>query len=354
MILVTGGAGFIGSNLVRFLVEDCGERVVVLDSLTYAGNPANLDPIDGDRFTLVRGDIRDRALVRDLLDRSRPRAVLHLAAESHVDRSIDSAGDFVSTNINGTFELLEAVRGFWGTLAEGSEKDDFRFVHVSTDEVYGALGPDDASFTEDSPHRPNSPYSASKAASDHLARAWHRTYGLPVVITNCSNNYGPYQFPEKLIPLMISNALEGKHLPIYGDGMQVRDWLYVEDHCRGIAAALAKGVPGETYIIGGGAEMPNIELVRTLCNLLDERRPKADGGSYASQIAHVEDRAGHDRRYSVDCTKARAELGYEAHESFESGLKKTVDWYLGNAEWLASVQSGEYRDWIAKQYGEMA
>ena len=357
MLIVTGGAGFIGANLVRYLVQHRGERVVVLDSLTYAGNPANLDGLPPDRFQLVRGDICDRALVSDLLARHRPRAILHLAAESHVDRSIDSASEFIRSNVEGTHQLLEASRFYWQGLSENGQdasRAGFRFVHVSTDEVYGALGPNDPSFNEDTPYRPNSPYSASKAASDHLARAWHRTYGLPVVITNCSNNFGPYQFPEKLIPLMIVNALSDKPLPIYGDGMQVRDWLYVEDHCRGILAALERGREGETYIIGGGAEMPNFELVHKLCSLLDSRRPRSDGASYAAQITHVQDRAGHDRRYSVDCSKAQRELGYRAEESFASGLEKTIEWYLGNEDWLTSVQSGAYREWIDRKYGEVS
>lgn len=358
MILVTGGAGFIGSNLVRHILStDPREQVVVLDMLTYAGNLANLADVDESRLSFERGDIGDSELVSALLKKYRPNAILHLAAESHVDRSIESAGAFIATNINGTYTLLEAARDYQQSLArnESDEKQQaFRFVHVSTDEVYGTLGPDDESFCETTPYRPNSPYAASKAASDMLARAWHKTYELPVIITNCSNNYGPYQFPEKLIPLVIMKALRGEPLPIYGDGKQVRDWLYVTDHCRGILDALAKGRIGETYIIGGGSELSNIDLVRKLCVLLDNMRPKSAGGSYAEQITHVKDRAGHDRRYSVNCEKAEAELGYSASETLLSGLEKTVRWYLDNEEWVKSIESGAYREWLGRQYGDIS
>ncbi len=357
MILVTGGAGFIGSNLVRHILStDPKEHVVVLDALTYAGNLANLKDVDETRFSFERGDIGDFELVTSLLKKYRPDAILHLAAESHVDRSIESAGAFVATNVNGTHKLLEAARDYRRSLSEQENEEKqqaFRFVHVSTDEVYGTLGPDDKPFCETTPYRPNSPYAASKAASDMLARAWHKTYGLPVIITNCSNNYGPYQFPEKLIPLVIMKALRGEPLPIYGDGKQVRDWLYVTDHCCGILDALAKGRIGETYIIGGGSELTNIDLVRKLCGLLDDMMPKSGSGSYADQITHVKDRAGHDRRYSVNCDKAGAELGYAAKETLHSGLKKTVKWYLDNSKWVDSIESGAYSEWLDRKYGEI-
>ena len=331
MLLVTGGAGFIGSNLVLSTLAATGEPVVNLDKLTYAGNPANLDSLRGDaRYRFVQGDICDRALVRRLLAEHRPRALLHLAAESHVDRSIEGPAEFVQTNVVGTFALLEEARAYWSALA-APERAAFRFLHVSTDEVYGSLGPDDPAFSETTPYAPNSPYSASKAASDHLVRAYWHTYGLPVLTTNCSNNYGPHQFPEKLIPLMIHQALAGKALPVYGDGLNVRDWLYVVDHCAALRAVLERGRPGEVYNIGGGAERKNIDLVRTLCALLDDARPRA-GGSYAALITFVKDRPGHDRRYAIDSRKIQAELGWRPQESFESGLRKTVRWYLERRE----------------------
>jgi dTDP-glucose 4,6-dehydratase len=327
MLLVTGGAGFIGSNFVLGTVAQAGEPVVNLDKLTYAGNPRNLDALRSDaRHTFVQGDICDRALLRKLLEQHRPRAIVHLAAESHVDRSIEGPAEFVQTNVVGTFCLLEEARGFWMQLA-APERAAFRFLHISTDEVYGSLGPGDPAFTEETRYAPNSPYSASKASSDHLVRAYHHTYGLPTLITNCSNNYGPHQFPEKLIPLMIHNALAGKPLPVYGDGLNVRDWLYVEDHCAALREVLARGRPGEVYNVGGGAEMQNIELVRTLCALLDEAKPRT-GGSYAALITFVKDRPGHDRRYAIDSAKIQRELGWRPRETFESGLRKTVRWYL--------------------------
>jgi dTDP-glucose 4,6-dehydratase len=331
MLLVTGGAGFIGSNLVLSAIAATGEPLVNLDKLTYAGNPANLDALRGDaRHIFVKGDIADRALVRELLGRHRPRAILHLAAESHVDRSIEGPADFVQTNVVGTFALLEEARAHWLSLA-APERAAFRFLHVSTDEVYGALGPDDPAFSEATPYAPNSPYSASKAASDHLVRAYWHTYGLPTLTTNCSNNYGPHQFPEKLIPLMIHQALAGKPLPVYGDGQNVRDWLFVLDHCDALRAVLEHGRPGEVYNIGGAAPMKNIDLVRTLCGLLDDARPRT-GGSYADLISFVKDRPGHDRRYAIDSRKIQSELGWRPRESFESGLRKTVRWYLDRRE----------------------
>ncbi|MBK6809565.1 MAG: dTDP-glucose 4,6-dehydratase [Sandaracinaceae bacterium] len=349
MILVTGGAGFIGSNFVLDWVAATGEPVVNLDKLTYAGNPENLRSLRGDaRHVFVQGDICDRALLDRLLAEHRPSAIVHFAAESHVDRSIHGPGEFVRTNVEGTFTLLEATRGYWAAL-EGASKEAFRFLHVSTDEVYGSLGPSDAPFAEDHPYAPNSPYSASKAASDHLVRAWHHTYGLPVVTTNCSNNYGPYHFPEKLIPLMIVNALAGKPLPVYGDGMQVRDWLYVTDHCSAIRAVLAGGRLGETYNVGGWNEMPNIQIVNAVCRLLGELRPSPEG-DYARLITYVKDRPGHDRRYAIDARKLERELGWRPSETFETGLRKTVQWYLNNPEWVANVQSGAYREWLEKQY----
>ncbi|NBS66695.1 MAG: dTDP-glucose 4,6-dehydratase [Betaproteobacteria bacterium] len=350
MILVTGGAGFIGSNFVLdWRAAHPGEGVVNLDALTYAGNRENLATLDGDAgHVFVHGDITDRALVDQLLATHRPRAMLHFAAESHVDRSIHGPGAFIKTNIEGTFTLLEAARGYWGSLNEPG-KAAFRFLHVSTDEVYGSLGPNDPPFAETNPYEPNSPYSASKAASDHLVRAWHHTYGLPVLTTNCSNNYGPFHFPEKLIPLMIVNALAGKPLPVYGDGLQVRDWLYVKDHCSAIRAVLAGGRPGETYNVGGWNEKPNIEIVHTVCALLDELCPSAEG-SYKRLITFVKDRPGHDRRYAIDARKIERELGWRPAETFESGIRKTVQWVLDHPQWVQRVQSGAYRDWVQKQY----
>jgi len=351
-ILVTGAAGFIGSNFVLDWLKTSSETVINLDKLTYAGNRHNLVTIQDDpRHTLVQGDIGDQTLVPQLLATHRPRAILNFAAESHVDRSIHGPGEFIQTNIVGTFHLLEAARDYWMQL-EDAEKANFRLLHVSTDEVYGTLTASDAPFTEQNRYEPNSPYSASKAASDHLVRAWHHTYGLPVLTTNCSNNYGPYHFPEKLIPLTITNALAGKPLPIYGDGLQVRDWLYVGDHCSGIRRVLEAGTIGETYNIGGWNEQTNISIVQKICALLDERRPRADGTSYATQITHVKDRPGHDRRYAIDARKIEQQLGWCPAETFETGIRKTVDWYLENAEWVTQVQSGAYRDWINKQYGE--
>lgn len=350
-ILVTGGAGFIGSNFVLDWLAQCNEPLVNLDKLTYAGNLENLASLQGDaRHVFVQGDLGDRELMGCLLAEHRPRAVLHFAAESHVDRSIHGPEDFIQTNIVGTFRLLEAVRAYWSALPE-ADKTAFRFLHVSTDEVYGTLSKDDPPFAETNAYEPNSPYSASKAASDHLVRAWHHTYGLPVLTTNCSNNYGPYHFPEKLIPLMIVNALAGKPLPVYGDGMQIRDWLYVKDHCSSIRRVLEAGQPGQTYNVGGWNEKPNIEIVHTVCALLDELRPKADGSSYKNQITHVQDRPGHDRRYAIDACKIERELGWKPAETFETGIRKTVQWYLDNPEWVQHVQSGSYRDWVQKQYG---
>lgn len=365
-LLVTGGAGFIGANFVLDWLATSDEPIINLDKLTYAGNPETLTSLQGDaRHQLVQGDIGDSALVSRLLAEHQPRAVVNFAAESHVDRSIHGPGEFIETNIVGTFRLLEAVRGYWGGLADSDNREQglaptgaaekptkagFRFLHVSTDEVYGSLAKGDPAFAETHRYEPNSPYSASKAASDHLVRAWHHTYGLPVLTTNCSNNYGPYHFPEKLIPLMIVNALAGKPLPVYGDGMQIRDWLYVKDHCSAIRRVLEAGRLGETYNVGGWNEKPNIEIVQTVCKLLDEMRPKADGSSYASQITYVTDRPGHDRRYAIDARKLEAELGWKPAETFETGIRKTVEWYLANPEWVAHVQSGAYREWVNKQY----
>jgi dTDP-glucose 4,6-dehydratase len=350
-LLVTGGAGFIGSNFVLDWLAQSDEPVVNLDKLTYAGNLENLASLQGDaRHHFVQGDLGDRTLVDALLAQHRPRAVLHFAAESHVDRSIHGPEDFIQTNIAGTFRLLEAVRAYWSGLPE-AEKNPFRFLHVSTDEVYGTLSKDDPPFAETNAYEPNSPYSASKAASDHLVRAWHHTYGLPVVTTNCSNNYGPYHFPEKLIPLMIVNALAGKPLPVYGDGMQIRDWLYVKDHCSAIRRVLEAGRLGETYNVGGWNEKPNIEIVHTVCQLLDELRPRADGQPYAQQITYVTDRPGHDRRYAIDARKIERELGWKPAETFETGIRKTVQWYLSHPDWVQHVQSGSYREWVNKQYG---
>ncbi len=350
MILVTGGAGFIGSNFVLDWLAGSDEPVVNLDKLTYAGNLHNLASLQGDsRHHFVHGDIGDRALLDRLLAEHQPRAIVHFAAESHVDRSIHGPEDFIQTNVVGTLRLLEAARAYWSGL-EGERKDGFRFLHVSTDEVYGSLEKDDPAFTETHNYEPNSPYSASKAASDHLVRAWFHTYGLPVLTTNCSNNYGPYHFPEKLIPLMIVNALAGKHLPVYGDGMQIRDWLYVKDHCSAIRRVLEAGRPGETYNVGGWNEMPNIEIVKHVCSLLDAQRPRADGQSYAEQISYVKDRPGHDRRYAIDARKLEKELGWKPAETFDSGIRKTVQWYLDHQDWVAQVQSGDYKDWVSKQY----
>ena len=349
-LLVTGGAGFIGSNFVLDWLTQSDEPVVNLDKLTYAGNLENLSSLKGyARHIFIQGDLGDRALVDALLAQHRPRSVLHFAAESHVDRSILSPEDFIQTNIVGTFRLLEAVHAYWIGLPE-AEKNAFRLLHVSTDEVYGTLAKDDPPFAETNPYEPNSPYSASKAASDHLVRAYHHTYGLPVLTTNCSNNYGPLHFPEKLIPLMIVNAQAGKPLPVYGDGQQIRDWLYVKDHCSAIRCVLARGRVGETYNIGGWNEMPNLDIVHTVCDLLDELKPRADGASYRSQIAFVTDRPGHDRRYAIDASKLHRELGWRPAETFASGIRKTVQWYLDNPDWVAQVQSGAYREWVAKQY----
>ncbi|PPE67296.1 dTDP-glucose 4,6-dehydratase [Caldimonas caldifontis] len=349
MILVTGGAGFIGSNFVLDWLQQSDEPVITLDALTYAGNVHNLDSLREDpRHTFVHGDICDRALIDRLLATHRPRAIVHFAAESHVDRSIHGPGAFIRTNVEGTFTLLEAARAHWQALP-ADEKAAFRFHHVSTDEVYGSLSADAPAFTETHPYEPNSPYSASKAASDHLVRAWFHTYGLPVLTTNCSNNYGPYHFPEKLIPLMIVNALAGKPLPVYGDGLNVRDWLYVTDHCSAIRAVLARGRVGETYNVGGWNEMPNIEIVRTVCALLDELKPDP-AGPYSRLITFVKDRPGHDRRYAIDARKIERELGWRPAETFATGIRKTVQWYLDHPEWVAQVQSGAYRDWIAAQY----
>jgi dTDP-glucose 4,6-dehydratase len=349
-ILVTGGAGFIGSNFVLDWLAQCDEPIINLDKLTYAGNLENLASLRGDtRHVFVQGDLGDRALMDALLAQHRPRAVLHFAAESHVDRSIHGPEDFIQTNIVGTFRLLEAVRAYWSALPE-AEKTTFRFLHVSTDEVYGTLGKEDPPFAETNAYEPNNPYSASKAASDHLVRAYHHTYGLPVLTTNCSNNYGPYQFPEKLIPLVIHNALAGKPLPIYGDGQQIRDWLYVKDHCSAIRRVLEAGQPGQTYNIGGWNEKPNLDIVHTVCELLDELRPKADGSSYKTQITFVQDRPGHDRRYAIDARKIERELGWRPAETFTTGIEKTVRWYLDHAEWVEGVTSGAYRDWVRRQY----
>jgi len=350
-ILVTGGAGFIGSNFVLDWLKQSDEKVVNLDALTYAGNLENLASLQGDgRHVFVQGDICDRALLDRLLAEHRPRALVHFAAESHVDRSISGPGAFMRTNVEGTFTLLEAARAYWSAL-EGEARAAFRFHHVSTDEVYGTLKAEDPPFAETHPYQPNSPYSASKAASDHLVRAWHHTYGLPVLTTNCSNNYGPYHFPEKLIPLMIVNALAGKPLPVYGDGQQIRDWLYVTDHCAGIRAVLAGGTLGETYNIGGWNEKANIDIVKTVCSLLDELRPDP-AGKYERLITYVKDRPGHDRRYAIDARKIERELGWRPAETFETGIRKTVQWYLDHPDWVARVQSGAYRDWLSKQYGQ--
>jgi dTDP-glucose 4,6-dehydratase len=349
-VLVTGGAGFIGSNFVLDWLAQCDEPVINLDALTYAGNLENLVSLQDDaRHVFVRGDIGDAALVSGLLAEHRPRAVVNFAAESHVDRSIHGPAEFIQTNIVGTFHLLESVRAYWSEL-EGAAKASFRFLHVSTDEVYGSLEKDAPAFTEAHRYEPNSPYSASKAASDHLVRAYHHTYGLPVLTTNCSNNYGPFHFPEKLIPLVILNALADKPLPIYGDGQQIRDWLYVKDHCNAIRRVLDAGTLGETYNVGGWNEKANLEVVHTLCAILDELQPRTDGQSYATQITFVKDRPGHDRRYAIDASKLERELGWKPAETFETGIRKTVQWYLNNQAWVRHVTSGEYRNWVETQY----
>ncbi|NMG66517.1 dTDP-glucose 4,6-dehydratase [Azoarcus indigens] len=349
MILVTGGAGFIGANFVLDWLATQDEPVLNLDALTYAGNLENLATLAGDdRHHFIHGDICDRTLVDRLLAEHRPRAIVHFAAESHVDRSIHGPGAFVRTNVEGTFTLLEAARGWWGSLGV-EEAAAFRFLHVSTDEVYGSLGPEDPAFTETKAYEPNSPYSASKAASDHLVRAWHHTYGLPVLTTNCSNNYGPYQFPEKLIPLTIANALAGRPLPIYGDGRNVRDWLYVGDHCSAVREVLARGRVGETYNVGGWNEQPNIDIVNIICGLLDELRPDP-AGPYARLITFVKDRPGHDRRYAIDARKIERELGWRPAETFATGIRRTVQWYLENQAWVENVQSGAYRAWLERNY----
>lgn len=347
-VLVTGCAGFIGSNFVHTWLEGSKEPIVNVDKLTYAGNLSNLGSVLGDaRHTFVQGDIGDRALLDKLLALHQPRAIINFAAESHVDRSIHSPIEFLQTNVMGTFHLLEAARDYW---TQQGRPETFRFLHVSTDEVFGSLAPDEPGFAETHVYEPNSPYSASKASADHLVRAWHHTYGLPVLTTNCSNNYGPYHFPEKLIPLVIHNALSGKPLPIYGDGQQIRDWLYVRDHCLAIACVLDNGVVGETYNVGGNNEKTNLEVVQTICATLDPLRPLQNGKSYREQITFVKDRPGHDRRYAIDASKIKRDLGWEPQESFESGILKTITWYLDHPEWVASITSGAYRDWVQQQY----
>ncbi|NNM78935.1 MAG: dTDP-glucose 4,6-dehydratase [Gallionella sp.] len=354
MILVTGSAGFIGANFVLDWCAQHDESVVSLDKLTYAGNLENLASLQNDpRHTFVHGDIGDAQLVAELLAEHQPRAVINFAAESHVDRSIHGPEDFIQTNIVGTFHLLEAVRAYWNGLA-ANDKTGFRFLHVSTDEVYGSLVKDEPAFSETHRYEPNSPYSASKAASDHLVRAYHHTYGLPVLTTNCSNNYGPYHFPEKLIPLMIVNALAGKTLPVYGDGQQIRDWLYVKDHCSAIRRVLEKGRLGEVYNVGGWNEKANLDIVHTVCGLLDELCPRADGKSYREQISFVTDRPGHDRRYAIDARKLERELGWKPAETFETGIRKTVQWYLDNQDWVNNVLSGSYRQWVETNYAGRA
>lgn len=349
-ILVTGGAGFIGSNFVLDWLEKGLGKVVSLDKLTYAGNLGNLSDVQHDpAHVFVQGDIGDRELVSKLLKEHQPRAILNFAAESHVDRSIHGPEDFVQTNIVGTFHLLEETRSYWHGLPD-QKRQQFRFLHVSTDEVYGSLSATDAAFTETTAYAPNSPYSASKAASDHLVRAYFHTYHLPVLTTNCSNNYGPYHFPEKLIPLCLLNALAGKPLPIYGDGQQIRDWLYVKDHCSAIRRVLEAGVTGETYNIGGWNEKANLDVVHTLCSILDDLQPRVDGVSYQQQIQFVKDRPGHDRRYAIDASKIERELGWTPEQTFETGIRKTVQWYLTHQEWVAQVASGEYRHWVNTQY----
>jgi dTDP-glucose 4,6-dehydratase len=349
-ILVTGGAGFIGSNFILQWLATEAAPVVNLDKLTYAGNLGNLEKISADpRYTFVHGDIGDQKLVSDLLGRRRPRAVVHFAAESHVDRSIHGPDDFVRTNVNGTFTLLEEARAYWTELRQ-KEREIFSFLHVSTDEVYGSLGPKDAPFSETTPYSPNSPYSATKAASDHLVRAYHHTYGMPVLTTNCSNNYGPYQFPEKLIPLAILNAMNGKPIPVYGDGQNIRDWLFVADHCEAIRTVLARGRIGETYNVGGRNEKLNLEIVHTICAILDELRPADPVVPHSNLITYVQDRPGHDRRYAMDTGKIERELNWRPRETFETGIRKTVEWYLANEAWIRGVTSGHYREWIATQY----
>ena len=351
-ILVTGGAGFIGSNFVLSWLKSQSSALTNLDQLTYAGNPANLAEVEGDgRYQLVRGDICDRRLVASLLNEIQPRAIVHFAAERHVDRSIDSPGEFMRTNVDGTFTLLEQTRHYWLNLSP-EERERFRFLHVSTDEVYGSLGPDDPAFREETPYAPNSPYAASKASSDHLVRAYYHTYGLPTLTTNCSNNYGPFQFPEKMMPLMILNALDGSSLPVYGDGANVRDWLYVEDHCAAIRVVLESGRPGECYNIGGSSERKNIDVVHAICDLVDQMAPALESGPRRGLITYVRDRPGHDRRYAIDASKIRRELGWTPAEQFESGLRKTVRWYLDHPSWVSSVRSGDYLEWIDKNYGD--
>jgi len=349
-VLVTGSAGFIGANFVLDWLAASDEPIVSLDKLTYAGNLANLQSVEANsRHIFVQGDITDRVLLGRLLAEHKPRAIINFAAESHVDRSIEGPEDFVQTNVVGTFRLLEAVREYYQAL-DGNEAAQFRLLHVSTDEVYGSLAPTEPAFREDRKYEPNSPYSASKAASDHFVRAWHHTYGLPVLTTNCSNNYGPYHFPEKLIPLIIHNALSGKALPIYGDGQQVRDWLFVKDHCAAIRRVLDAGISGETYNIGGCNEKTNLDVVHTLCDILDQERPRTDGASYREQITFVRDRPGHDRRYAIDASKIERELGWVPAETFESGIRKTVRWYLDNQDWVDNITSGAYREWVSRQY----
>lgn len=350
-ILVTGGAGFIGSNFVLDWVAETGEAVVNLDKLTYAGNVANLSSLEGNPLHIfVRADIGDTETVAKLLRKYNVRALVNFAAESHVDRSIHGPAEFIQTNVVGTFRLLDEARAYWAELSE-EKKRDFRFLHVSTDEVYGSLKPLDPAFKESNPYEPNSPYSASKAASDHLVRAWHHTYGLPVLTTNCSNNYGPYHFPEKLIPLCILNAIAGKPLPIYGDGQQVRDWLYVKDHCAAIRRVLEAGEVGQTYNVGGWNEKANLDVVHAICAILDELRPRGDGKPYSEQVTFVTDRPGHDRRYAIDASKLERELGWKPAETFETGIRRTVSWYLENSGWVATVTSGEYRKWLDTNYG---
>ena len=349
-IIVTGAAGFIGSNFVLNWLNNNNDKVIALDKLSYAGNLENLKSVETNPdYVFVHGDIGDSELVAKILKEHQPRAIVNFAAESHVDRSIHGPDDFMQTNIIGTYRILEEARSFFNTLSKDAKKQ-FRFLHVSTDEVYGTLSATDPAFKETNQYEPNSPYSASKAASDHLVRAWHHTYGLPVLTTNCSNNYGPYHFPEKLIPLCILKALQGKDLPIYGDGKQIRDWLYVVDHCKGIATVLENGAIGETYNIGGWNEKANLEVVHTLCDLLDELKPREDGKSYKEQIIFVKDRPGHDRRYAIDATKISNELGWKPEETFETGIRKTVQWYLDNQDWVTRVQSGEYQLWLNKNY----
>jgi dTDP-glucose 4,6-dehydratase len=349
-ILVTGAAGFIGSNFVLDWFEQCNEDIISLDKLTYAGNPENLKSLEkNNHHIFVKGDIADEKLVASILKDYQPRAIINFAAESHVDRSIHGPKDFIDTNIVGTYSLLEMARNYWHNL-DKKLKNNFRFLQVSTDEVYGSLEINDPPFSETNSYAPSSPYSASKAASDHLVRAWHHTYGLPVITTNCSNNYGPYHFPEKLIPLCILNALNGEALPIYGNGQQIRDWLYVKDHCNAIRLVLEEGQLGETYNVGGSNEKTNLDVVEALCKILDELKPKKDDSKYATQITYVKDRPGHDKRYAIDATKLQSKLGWMPQETFESGIRKTVKWYLGNQDWVGRVRSGEYQHWIDKQY----